>query len=44
MNWSLLQQRAAEFGWDGAEQTQASMARVSELLQLIVVLREYQYV
>ena len=31
------------FSWDGAEQVQGSMARVSELLQLIVALREYQY-
>ena len=32
-----------DFGWDGVEQAQASAARVSELLQLIVALREYQY-
>ena len=31
------------FSWDGAEQVQGSLARVSELLQLIVALREYQY-
>ena len=28
------------FSWDGAEQTQASLARVSELLQFVVALRE----
>ena len=32
-----------DFGWDSADQFQASTARVSELLQLIVSLREYQY-
>jgi hypothetical protein len=32
-----------EFAWDTPEQVQGSKARVSELLQLIVSLREYQY-
>ena len=32
-----------DFGWDGAARARASAARVSELLQLIVALREYQY-
>ena len=32
-----------EFGWDTGDQLEASKARVSELLQLIVSLREYQY-
>ena len=32
-----------DFGWNSADQVQASTARVSELLQLIVSLREYQY-
>jgi uncharacterized protein (DUF1800 family) len=32
-----------EFGWSSPEQTEESKARVSELLQLIVSLREYQY-
>ena len=32
-----------EFGWSTPEQTEESKARVSELLQLIVSLREYQY-
>ena len=32
-----------DFRWDSAEATQASTERVSELLQLIVSLREYQY-
>ena len=32
-----------DFGWDSAEQAQTSAERVSELLQLIVALREYQY-
>jgi uncharacterized protein (DUF1800 family) len=32
-----------ELAWDTADQVQASTARVSELLQLIVSLREYQY-
>ena len=32
-----------EFGWDTGGQLEASKARVSELLQLIVSLREYQY-
>ena len=31
------------FAWDTAAQRKASTARVSELLQLIVSLREYQY-
>ena len=34
---------AGDFGWDNAGQVQASIARVSELLQLIVAIREYQY-
>ena len=33
-----------DFAWDTPEEVEASMARVSELLQLIVALREYQYV
>ena len=32
-----------DFAWDTPDQVQASLARVSELLQLIVSLREYQY-
>ena len=32
-----------EFGWDTTDPLEASKARVSELLQLIVSLREYQY-
>ena len=32
-----------EFGWSSPEQTDESKTRVSELLQLIVSLREYQY-
>jgi len=32
-----------EFGWSSPEQTEESKTRVSELLQLIVSLREYQY-
>ena len=32
-----------EFGWDNGDQLATSKARVSELLQLIVSLREYQY-
>ena len=32
-----------DFGWDKADQVEASMTRVSELLQLIVAIREYQY-
>jgi len=34
---------SGEFGWDTSDQLEASKARVSELLQLIVSLREYQY-
>ncbi len=34
---------AGEFAWDTPQQTEESKARVSELLQLIVSLREYQY-
>ena len=33
-----------DFAWDTPEEVEASMARISELLQLIVALREYQYV
>ncbi len=33
-----------DFAWDTPEEVESSMARVSELLQLIVALREYQYV
>ncbi len=33
-----------DFAWDTPEEVEASMTRVSELLQLIVALREYQYV
>ena len=36
-------EEGGDFGWDNADQVQASMARVSELLQLIVAIREYQY-
>ena len=36
-------EEGGDFGWDNVDQVQASMARVSELLQLIVALREYQY-
>ena len=36
-------EEGGDFGWDSADQLQASTARVSELLQLIVSLREYQY-
>jgi hypothetical protein len=32
-----------DFSWDTDEQVQASTARVSELLQLIVATREYQF-
>jgi uncharacterized protein (DUF1800 family) len=32
-----------EFRWDSADQVEASKARVSELLQLIVATREYQF-
>ncbi len=32
-----------DFGWDSAEQVQASTTRVSELLQVIVSLREYMF-
>ena len=32
-----------EFAWDTPQQTEESKARISELLQLIVSLREYQY-
>ncbi len=34
---------SGEFAWGTAQETEASKARVSELLQLIVSLREYQY-
>ncbi len=33
-----------DFAWDTPEEVEVSMARISELLQLIVALREYQYV
>jgi uncharacterized protein (DUF1800 family) len=36
-------QEAGGLGWETEEASQASTARVSELLQLIVALREYQY-
>ena len=36
-------EESGDFGWDSADQVEASTARVSELLQLIVSLREYQY-
>ncbi len=36
-------EEVGDFGWDGADQVEASMTRVSELLQLIVAMREYQY-
>ena len=36
-------EEGGDFGWDNVDQVQASMARVSELLQLIVAIREYQY-
>ena len=36
-------EEGGDFGWNNADQVQASMARVSELLQLIVAIREYQY-
>jgi hypothetical protein len=32
-----------EFRWESAAQAEASKARVSELLQLIVATREYQF-
>jgi hypothetical protein len=32
-----------DFSWDSAENIEKSTVRVSELLQLIVSLREYQY-
>jgi hypothetical protein len=34
---------AGDFSWDSAENIEKSTVRVSELLQLIVSLREYQY-
>ncbi len=34
---------SGDFAWGTADQVKASIARVSELLQLIVSLREYQY-
>ena len=34
---------AGSFSWDTHDQIEASTKRVSELLQLIVSLREYQY-
>ena len=36
-------EEGGDFGWDKADQVEASMTRVSELLQLIVAIREYQY-
>ncbi len=36
-------EEGGDFGWDNVDQVQASTARVSELLQLIVAIREYQY-
>ncbi len=36
-------EEGGDFGWDEADQVEASMTRVSELLQLIVAMREYQY-
>ena len=36
-------EEGGDFGWDEADQVEASMTRVSELLQLIVATREYQY-
>ena len=36
-------EEGGEFAWDTADQVQVSTARVSELLQIIVSLREYQY-
>ena len=36
-------EEGGDFGWDNSDQVQTSMARVSELLQLIVAIREYQY-
>ena len=32
-----------DFSWDSADQVEISKARVSELLQLIVATREYQF-
>ena len=40
---NALAAEGGDFGWDGPDQAQVSMTRVSELLQLIVALREYQY-
>jgi hypothetical protein len=34
---------AGDFSWDSADNIEKSTVRVSELLQLIVSLREYQY-
>jgi hypothetical protein len=36
-------EEGGDFRWDTAEHIQASTARVSELLQLIVATREYQF-
>jgi hypothetical protein len=36
-------EHGGDFHWDNDEQVQASTARVSELLQLIVATREYQF-
>jgi len=36
-------EEGGDFGWDKADQVESSMTRVSELLQLIVTIREYQY-
>ena len=36
-------EEGGDFGWGNADQVEASMTRVSELLQLIVAIREYQY-
>jgi hypothetical protein len=36
-------EEGGNFSWDTAEHIQASTARVSELLQLIVATREYQF-
>jgi len=37
-------EEGGDFRWDSAEHIQVSTARVSELLQLIVATREYQFV
>jgi hypothetical protein len=36
-------EEGGDFRWDTAEHSQTSTARVSELLQLIVATREYQF-